>query len=52
MQKMGGAQAFPRERITSSVLSLRSNPAKDIVSRFTPSRQSRPQFFGGFGVIL
>ncbi|MBE6515664.1 MAG: GxxExxY protein [Methanocorpusculum parvum] len=42
MQKMGGAQAFPRERITSSVLSLRSNPAKDIVSRFTPSRRCRP----------
>ena len=42
----GGAQAFPRERITMPFSSLRSDSGTDIVSRFTPRRQSRPDCLG------
>ena len=44
--KRGGAQAFTRERIMPLVLSLRSNPRSNIVSRITRPR-CKPAWFPG-----
>ena len=52
MQRVGGAQAFPRERITLPFSSLRSDSVRDIVSRFSRLPCKSPACSVGFGVIL